>query len=236
MVKYEQIASELCADIKSGRFHSGEQLPLEKEMCEHYGVSRITVKRAVDELVKMGLVVKRRGSGTFVKSLDRHEVKDLSEPDQFLGFAATFKNKDIHTKLLKFDIVHPDAEVASKLRVTEEDFVYDIVRVRYIGDEPMVIEYTMMPIAVIPGLKKDHLLNSIYSYIENDLGLKIQSAHRAIRALMPTDKEKEELSITGIMPIQEISQVAFLADGRPFEYSIAHHRADKNTFRTVSVR
>lgn len=236
MIKYEQIANELCTAIQSGKFRSGEQLPLEKEMCEHYGVSRITVKRAVDELVKMGLVVKRRGSGTFVKSLDCHEVKDLSVPDQFLGFAATFKNKNVHTKLLRFDIVHPSAEVASKLQVPEDDFVYDIIRVRYMGDEPMVVEYTMMPIAVIPGLKKEHLLNSIYSYIETDLGLKIQSAHRAIRALMPTDEEKKELAITGIMPVQEISQVAFLADGRPFEYSIAHHRADKNTFRTVSVR
>ena len=67
MIKYQKIASDLRNAITSGQYLPGAQLALEKEMCQQYGVSRITIKRAVDELVNQGLVVKRRGSGTFVK-------------------------------------------------------------------------------------------------------------------------------------------------------------------------
>ena len=70
LLMQEQEAFVFCRD-------QAEQLALEKEMCQQYGVSRITIKRAVDELVKQGLVVKRRGSGTFVKSLKDEDVKEL---------------------------------------------------------------------------------------------------------------------------------------------------------------
>ena len=69
MVKYKKIAQDLRHEILSGDYTPGQQLELEKDMCSRYGVSRITVRRAVDELVHQGLVVKRRGAGTFVKSL-----------------------------------------------------------------------------------------------------------------------------------------------------------------------
>lgn len=236
MLKYEAIAQELREKIHSGEYRSGEQLPLEKEMCDHYGVSRITIRRAVDELVKNGLVIKRRGAGTFVKSLKKSDVKELSEAGQFLGFAATYAGKKVTTKVLRFDIVHPDKMTAGKLRLTEDDFVYDIVRVRFVDGEPIVIEYTKMPIELIPRVKMSVLEHSIYQYIEKDLGLKIQSAHRTVRAVMPTEREKQELGIEGELPLLEVTQTAFLDDGRPFEYSISRHRGDKSDFRSVSIR
>ena len=236
MLKYEAIAKELRDDIVNGVYSPGQQLALEKEMCEQYGVSRITIKRAVDELVKQGLVVKRRGSGTFVKSLEDQDVKELGMANQFNGFAATFQGRDVGTQVLKFDIVHPEKEVAAKLQITEDDFIYDIIHVRSLDGEPIVVEYTQMPIQLIPGLKRHVLENSIYSFIEGDLKLKIQSAHRTVRAVMPTDEEKQELAIEGVLPLLEVEQVAFLDDGRPFEFSIAHHRGDRNVFRSVSIR
>ncbi len=236
MLKYEAIARKLRKDIQQGRYTPGEQLALEKEMCQQYGVSRITIKRAVDELVKQGLVVKRRGSGTFVKSLKDEDVKELSMANQFSGFAATFKGRKVASKILKFEIIHPATEVAAKLQLTTDDFVYDIVRVRILDEQPVVIEYTQMPIQLITGLKRQTLENSIYGYIEGELGYKIQSAHRTVRAVMPTPLEREQLQIEGQIPLLEVTQVAFLDDGRPFEYSIAHHRGDRSNFRSVSIR
>ena len=91
-------------------------------------------------------------------------------------------------------------------------------------------------IQLIPGIKRQVLENSIYSYIEGDLKLKIQSAHRTVRAVLPTEDEKKELDIKGVLPILEVVQVAFLDDGRPFEYSMSHHRGDRSVFRSVSIR
>ena len=102
---------------------------------------------------------------------------------------------------------------------------------------PVVIEYTNMPIELIPGIKREVLEKSIYRYIEEQLHFKIQSAHRFIRALLPTPEEEELLQIEhGTLPILEVEQIAFLDDGRAFEYAKAHHRGDKQVFRVVSIR
>lgn len=235
MNKYEEIARDIYNDIASGKYEPGSQLALEKEMCAMYGASRITVKRAVDELVKQGLVVKRRGSGTFVKGVQEEDVENVGMCGQFGGFTNTYKGHDISTVVKKFEIVHPDEELAEKLKISLDDFVYDIIRVRYLDGKPANVEYTKMPIEVISGIKKDILLNSIYNHIENTLNLQIQSAHRTVTADMPTEEEKEYLQIEGVMPVLQVAQVAFLSDGRPFEYSVSRHRGDSSAFRAVSI-
>lgn len=236
MIKYQEIAGDIRKNILAGQYLSGEQLPLEKEMCAQYDVSRITIKKAVDELVKLGLVIKRRGSGTFVKSIDDEDAKDLSMARQFTGFTETNKGKTLRTEIIKFDVVHPDKEIAAKLQIATDDFVYDIIRVRFADEMPIVIEYTKMPINLIPGIKKDVLLKSIYFYIQHQLKLKIQSAHRSIRAISPNSLEIEHLKVNGSFPLLEVEQIAFLDDGRAFEYSISHHRSDQIVFKSVSIR
>ena len=235
MNKYEQIARDIYNDIASGKYEPGSQLALEKEMCAQYGVSRITVKRAVDELVKQGLVVKRRGSGTFVKGVQEEDVENVGMCGQFGGFSNTHQGHQVSTDVKKFEIVHPSPEVAEKLKISTEDFVYDIIRIRYLDGKPENVEYTQMPIEVIPGIKQEVLMNSIYNHIENTLRLQIQSAHRTVSADMPTEEEKEFLQIEGVLPVLQVAQVAFLSDGRPFEYSKSRHRADTSVFRAVSI-
>ena len=94
-----------------------------------------------------------------------------------------------------------------------------------------------MPIDFITGITEEVVQNSIYEYIEHTLKLKIKSAHRTVRADMPTDEEREWLQIReGMMPVLEVEQTAYLDDGRIFEYSKSRHRADRFALRTVSVR
>lgn len=238
MLKYEKIAEDLLQDIRKGTYSSGDQLPLEKELCAQYQVSRVTIKRAMDALVKQGLIIKRRGSGTFVKTLDEQYAKQLSlsMANQFSGFSETYKGRNIRTKVLKFEIVHPSENVATKLQMSVKDFVYDITRVRILDDVPMVMEYMMMPIQLIPGIRNEILEDSIYRHIEKTLKLRIQSSHRTVRAVRSTEMEQQELQIPPELPILEVKQVAFLSDGKPFEYSISHHRADKSSFSAISIR
>ncbi|MBE6072771.1 MAG: GntR family transcriptional regulator [Clostridium butyricum] len=236
MTKYEEIAQDIRNNIMNGKYKINQQLPLEKEMCEHYNVSRITIKKAVDELVNDGLVVKRRGAGTFVKDLDSTEAKELTMSRQFSGFSDEHKQNSVKSKIIKFEVINPTAEIADKLRITTEDFVYHIIRVRYSDDLPMVVEYTYMPISLIPGIKNDVLEKSIYSYIQNSLKLKIKSAHRTIKAIVPNNLEQKHLEIDKSFPILEVEQVGFLDNGKAFEYSKSHHRGDRIEFRTISIR
>lgn len=237
MSKYKDIAENIRKGILDGKYNPNEQLPLEKEMCEYYDVSRITIKKAVDELVDEGLVIKRRGAGTFVKAFDNSDVEGFSMSKQFSGFSEANKDKKVESKIIKFEVIHPTDEIATKLKMTSDDFVYYIIRVRYANGEPIVIEYTYMPIGVIPGIKNDVLHKSIYSYIENTLNLKIKSAHKTIRAIEPNELEKEYLMIDDKnMPILEMEQIGFLDNGQPFEYSISHHRGDKSEFKSISFK
>lgn len=236
MVKYQEIAKDLRRKILNKLYLPSEQLPQEKEMCLIYNVSRITIKKAVDELVTAGLVIKRRGAGTFVKSVNDATVQELSLVQQFTGFTEANQGKSIKSNIIRFEIVHPSADVADKLQIDIDSFIYDIIRARYADTEPFVVEYTQMPLDIIPGLKHDVLLDSIYHYIQSRLKLKIQSAHRAIRAMWPNEIEQEYLKVDTNFPVLEVEQVAYLDDGRAFEHSISRHRSDKIIFKTLSIR
>ncbi len=236
MLKYEEIAEDIKSKIEVGEYLPNDQVPLEKEMCEKYSVSRITIKKAMDQLVMKGLVVKRRGSGTFVKDIDNKEVYDISTSNQFEGFTKTFSDKKIISKIVEFKIINAKDEIADKLKISEDEFVYYIVRARYADGVPYVMEYTYMPIDIIPGIKIDTLKGSIYEYIEEILNLKIKSAHRTIRASLPTKMEQEYLEISENFPILEVEQSAYLDTGQAFEYSKSRHRSDKFEFKSISVK
>ena len=117
-----------------------------------------------------------------------------------------------------------------------DGFVYYINRARYADNEPYVVEYTYMPIDIIPGIKREILQNSIYNYIEGELKLNIKSAHRIIRAIVPSKLEMEYLKVGENFPLLQIEQIAFLDNGQPFEYSKSNHRSDKFEFKSISVR
>ena len=236
MTKYEEIAKSVRKDIIEGKYKINDQLPLEKQMCEEYSVSRITIKKAIDELVREGLIVKRRGAGTFVKNVDSIESKELSMSRQFSGFSASMEEKNVRSEIIKFEVVNPDEDIADKLRISQDDFVYKIIRARYCNDIPFVIEYTYMPISLIIGIKVEILKKSVYQYIENELKLKIKSAHRTIKAIKPNETDRKWLEIDENYPILQIEQIGFLDDGRPFECSTCHHKGDTIEFKTVSIK
>ena len=102
--------------------------------------------------------------------------------------------------------------------------MYRIVRVRLVEGTAQVIEYTYMPISLVPNLKMAHLEHSIYNYIESEIGLKIANAHRVIRAVMPTEVEASRLEISTSDPLLEVEQIGYIYDGRAFEYSVARMR------------
>ena len=236
MLKYEQIALDIQKKINNGEYSANDQLPLEKEMCIQYNVSRITIKKAMDKLVMNGSVVKRRGAGTFVKDVDYTEIKDISTSKQFNGFSDSHKGEKVTSKIIEFKVVNPSEEIANKLKMEKDDFVYYICRVRYADEKPFVLEYTYMPIDVISGVKKEVLKGSIYNYIEEKLNLKIKSAHRTVRALITSNLEKKELMMEENIPILQIEQIAFLDNGQPFEYSKSNHRGDRFDFKSISIR
>ncbi|MCH3944195.1 MAG: GntR family transcriptional regulator [Atopobiaceae bacterium] len=238
MLKYEVVASDLRNRIESGQYKANEQLPTIAEMCKIYGVSEITVKKATEQLAGIGLISTRKGSGSYVKGDVGAFLRDPSAEmsGQMAGFKAEHEQLGAEvTSLVKtFEVIHPEPEVAERLSADAADFVYRIVRVRLADGMPLVVEYTYMPISIVPGLRLADVESSIYEHIEQGLGLRIDSAHRIVRAVMPTPQEREWLGLAPDTPLLEVEQVGFLDDGRPFEYSVARHSGDRYSFHAVA--
>lgn len=233
MTKYEVISNDIRKKIQNGIFTVNSRLPTEPELEEQYQVSRITVKKAIDQLVSEGLLIKRRGSGTFVKGLE--EQPGGLAPQSSGLFEAIDKSR-IKSEVILFEIIPAQEMIAGKLNIQPDDFVYHIIRYRYGPENWRILDFCYMPILLIPGLKKEHLYQSVYEYIESSLGLRIQSAHRVITARRPDGYDKKYLLLKDTDPVLSIEQVGYLDSGIPFEYSIQHHIGDNYEFKTVSLR
>lgn len=254
MLKYQSIASDIQRSIEAGALKPNAKLPTVVELCEAYGVSKITIKRAIDLLTDRGLISSRRGSGTYVKNttelleqtgLEPIDAMDdsgvdsfaFSQSDRAAGFTEKHASlgKKVSSVIYDFSIVNPPEDVARHLNIHPEDFTYHHCRVRCLDDEPMVIEYTYMPLDLIPGLKRSQLYLSVYDYIQNALGLKISSFHRIFRAVPASAEEAKRLQTAPGIPMLEIAQVGFLDDGTPFEYSVSRYEGTRGEIRDINV-
>ena len=238
MFKYETIAEDIQRKIQSGEYPADEKLPQEMELCRQYDASRITVREALDLLENRGLITRRRGAGTYVKAIagEASDSEKFARSQQFGGFTSDMKGRKVSTELHEFTLLRAPQHVAERLQVQETAFVCYICRTRKVDQKPYVVEYTYMPTDFITGITEEVVKGSIYGYIEQTLKLKIKSAHRTVRADMPTVQEREWLGIGAEdMPILEVEQTGYLDDGRIFEYSKARHRADCFELHTVSV-
>ena len=236
MQKYVIISNDIRNKILKGEYVANQQIPFEKDLCVHYGASKMTVKKALDILVSEGLTIKRRGSGTFVKDLNPDEIERVAMANQFRGTSALYAGKKVFSKILNFSVVKVPDVAAKKMNIAADSFVYDIHRVRYVDDEPFVMEKMYMPIDVIPNIKEKNIKGSIYEYIEKDLHLNIQSAHRTVSVRKATDFEAEELGLEKGDPVAVAEQVGYLDTGSAFEFSTSIHRYDKFSVEIVLTR
>ena len=233
MAKYRDISNDIRNKILSGEYSYGQKLPYEYVLCVTYHCNKETMKKALDILVKEGLIIRRRGAGTFVKEYDSamtqnvHKMNVRGLTDRYAG------EKEIENDIIEFEVVAADEFLAKKLLVEEGDFVYHIIRLRKVDGEPYLIDISYMPINLIPNLKVVHLKGSIYDYIQNTLHLKIQSCHLTIRAELSTQLEQQYLGLKKGEPYIEEEQISYLSSGAIFEYTLARHPYKNFEFSTI---
>lgn len=237
MVKYIEIADDIRDKIIEQTYTYGQKLPYEYVLCVTYHCNKETMKKALDILVKEGLIIRRRGAGTFVKDYDPSNDDILKKGDRY-GIGLTRKYEGVYSvesKVIEFSVIPSTVEIAKKLQIEEGSFVYHIIRCRYLEKIPYVLEIIYMPISVITNLRLENVQNSIYNYIENDLGLKIQSSHKTITGELSTPLEQEYLELTEQEPFFQIEKVSYLSSGVIFEYSLNRYHYNQFQEDTVTV-
>jgi GntR family transcriptional regulator len=232
---YLQLIEALKEKINQGEWKPGDQIPSEPELCETYGVSRTVVRQALREIELEGLIVRRKGKGTFVAEPKISE----SLAQKLTGFYQDMVERGHKpvTQVLWHKVQPASAKVARYLGIEPGTPVIAIKRLRFVEEEPIVIVTSYLPNHLCPSLAEVDLTNrSLYEYLEKECGLMIARGRRAIEAVAANESEAKLLQVEEGAPLILLDSVSYLDDSTPIEYYHAVHRGDRSRFEVELVR
>lgn len=221
---YLQLREQLAEAIASGALSPGSALPSERLLATDLGLSRMTVRRAFEELVLSGLVEQRQGSGTYVRGQPLEQVID-----RVLGFTDEARNlgKTPGSRLLATATVKADEAVAAALRLETGAKVLRVTRLRSANDEPLALQDAYLPTAHLElSLELLEQTGSLYQTLERQFGLKPARARQTISARLPTANECRLLGVGREVPVLALERTTSDADDQPFEYVRSAYRGD----------
>lgn len=232
---YIQLIEALKEKISQGDWKPGDQIPSEPELCESYGVSRTVVRQALGEIELGGLIVRRKGKGTFVAEPKINE----SLAQKLTGFYQDMVERGHKpiTQVLEHKVLPANKKVAAYLGILPDTAVVEIKRLRFVADEPITLVTTYLPHHLCPALADVDLTNrSLYQFLEQECGLMIARGRRTIEAVAANEHEAELLQVDRGAPLILLNSVSYLEDGTPIEYYHAVHRGDRSRFEVELVR
>ena len=226
---HTQLRDVLRARILDGEYPQDSQMPSESELGALFKVSRITVRQALGDLQKEGLIFKIHGKGTFVaKPKTFQNVSTL----QGLAESMTGRGYEVINRLRSFKFIAADKLVAERLQVAEGEVVAQIKRVRLINREPVSLEITYLPKAVGERLEKaDLVTRDIFLILENDCGLALGHADLAIDAVLADSDLTQALNVEPGSPIMRIERLTHDVEGRPLDFEHLYYRGDALQYR-----
>lgn len=224
--KYEHVKDVILARIEDGTWAADKPIPPEPELCDAFGVSRTTVRKAVSDLVHLGRLRTVQGSGTFVAA---RKVQERFVQRGF-GIHEDMRRRGIHlsTDVLRQEVIAAPPDVVGRLHLSAEERVHVIVRVRSVEGERILVSTTYVPEKLCPRLVLVDLTNrSLYLVLAEEFGLSIGSGTRSVEAVGAGQWEGRQLDVALGTPLMLLESTAYLRDGRPFEYSRALQRGDR---------
>ena len=237
MPKYYLLKKRIIDRIDNEEYTTGQPIPSERELMEIYQVSRITVRKAIDELVNEGYLYKVQGKGTYVKEdvggSELISITSCTEDVERLGMTPS-------KKVLDFELINADAKRAKVLEITRDDKVYKLTRVLYADEEPLNLTITYLPEKIFPMLDQYSFdKESLYKTIQEKYGVEITKARRTMEAVLARDDIAECLDIEEGTPIILFRCITVgKVNGKeiPIEYFKCYYKTDKFKFYINQVR
>jgi DNA-binding GntR family transcriptional regulator len=227
---YHQLAEQFRGAIGDGSMPVGSQLGNELAIADRFGVSRPTIRRAIQELVEQGLVVRRRGIGTQV-------VHDLIErPLRLSSLFDDLAQGAMHpqTTVLVNQIVPAPDEIASRLQVPPDEPVRRLRRLRIAGDEPLAILENFLPTSRVDITEADLEADGLYQAMRAS-GVRVRVANQRIGARAGTDEECRLLAEPPLSPMVTTERITHDDEGLPVEWGRHTYRASRYSFTVTLV-
>jgi GntR family transcriptional regulator len=223
---HSQIEDWLAGEITVGALRPGERLPTEQDLAAWFGVSRMTLRHALGELARRGLVTRAvgRGGGTFVA-----EPKLEQDLTTLAGFSEQLRRHGMVAGAQVLTAAQRPAgpAAAAALRLAVGDQVHEIRRIRLADGMPIAVEYSLFPAALFPDMLRCRLDGSLYELLEVRYG---QRPHRAREILEPVTagvREAEALRVPQGSPLMLVERTAYARDGQPLEFARDLFRGDR---------
>ena len=228
--RYSQIISYYQSLIESGKLVEGEQMPTEEAIGELFGVSRITVRQALDGLSQGGYIYKIQGKGSFVTSR-----KANMRLDHLIGFSEEMRGLGMEPSSILIDqvIMTPSEATAKALKLDKTQKVYVVSRVRCADGIPMAVERVYLPFTRFAGIETYDLKESLYTLLKDRYGCESNKAAQSIQAGLANSADAKLLQIKPGAPILRISRTTYDVNNTPYEYTESVYRGDKYIFRVT---
>ncbi|GIP59623.1 GntR family transcriptional regulator [Paenibacillus sp. FSL W8-0186] len=226
---YFQLKEDMIHKIRNEEYKVNDSLPPETQLMKMYGVSRTTVRQAIDLLVSEGYLEKRRGVGTFVTKQQLNQW-DLAELRSF-NEEASRQGLSARTELLSSERVMAN-DALKGIFEKESAWFYKLERLRFIENEPSVLVTTYVPADITPGLERFNFSEvSLFATLREHYSLKISFANKTFRAINASAEDAAILKVDPGFAIQLVETVTYDDKDRPIEYSVSRDRGDLNRFK-----
>lgn len=223
---YKQLMKKLRGDISAGLYPIHSRIPSEQELCDSYGVSRVTVRKALAELTQEGLLARRQGKGTFVATprirKDLRDVNSFHDACRLMGMSAA-------TRVIRAGLVNATEDDCQRLLCTPEDQVVEIVRVRLADDMPVMRETNHFP-AAYTWLLEENLTGSLYGILRAH-GVEADSAIHEVSLGYADPGDAHSLDVNAGDALLCLNETIFDQNGSPLHTSVQRIRGDRFTFR-----
>lgn len=226
---YQQLAARLRRQIAEGIYRPGDRLPSEAELCDQFGVSRITVRAALDQLVDAGLLRRQRGKGTFVTAPPvEHELIRLTDFVEDMAAAGL----QPASRITHLGEEPASAEVARHLDLAPQTPVVRLDRLRLADSSPIAFDVTYLPLRYGRLLDRSALeRETIYHILETQYQIPVVSGTFVIEAGKSTAELAEALEVERGAPLLIIQRISYTEGREPIYFQRRYYRADRVRYR-----
>ncbi len=222
--KYHLLRETLREQIEV--LQAGQPIPSENELCLAHEVSRITVRKALTDLIHEGLLYTVQGKGTFVSP---HKFR-VQWAQETAGFHADMARRglSVRVRVLEQTLAPADERVAAELSLNLGAPVVKLVRLRYVDDKPFDIATNYLPAQLFPGLEREDLTTaSLYALMQSKYGIQLDHGVRLVEAALCSPEEAKLLHTQPAVPLLVIRSTMYDVENRPVEHGVAKQRGDR---------
>jgi len=223
---YQRIKSSIRTEIKEGKWSEGEQLPVEKDLCEIYKTSRTTIRLALMKLEQEGIIQILQGKGTFVlpNKIEYQFFNTLSFSENMSrrGFSTSYK-------ILSVQVIPARGKPAEQLKAEISEPIVRIHRVRFVENEPLLIATSFLKWKTAPNLVEDiskENIPSLFAYLYEKENIEVIKSNDSFEPVLLDSEQAKILNVNENSLGLSIESTTFNKSDEPVEYSLTYVRGD----------